>query len=365
MANPEHVAVVRKGREAIAEWWHGDRRRRLDLGDAVLRRARLGRAELRRAFLRRANLSGADLEAADLQGANLKHSMLFDARLQRVGLYRAKLVMANLALADLTGADLRGADLSNTNLTGAVLTGANLTGADLFAATLNSTLLEGANLSQARLWATSLSDVDVSGATGLSTVNHEAASSIGVDTLIRSFRGAGNNLTPELATFFRGAGVPEELLRDLPRLVAEVKYYSCFVCYGQPDVTFAKKLCQDLEARGVSCWLYDMDATVGEPTWGEIGRMRRQADKMVVLCSGQALVRPGMLKEIEEQIDEGLDKLVPISLDDFWKHPGLKVMRDGRDLKPFLLDRNYADFTNLPYQQALERLLAGLGRQDT
>ncbi len=38
-------------------------------------------------------------------------------------------------------------------------------------------------------------------------------------------------------------------------------------------------------------------------------------------------------------------------------------MRDGRDLKPFLLDRNYADFANLPYEEALERLLTGLRRR--
>ncbi len=85
---------------------------------------------------------------------------------------------------------------------------------------------------------------------------------------------------------------------------------------------------------------------------------------MVAICSAHALVRDGFLKEIEEQIDEESDKLVPISLDDLWKQPGFKVMQGTRDLKPFLLERNYADFANLPYEEAFERLLKGLRRKE-
>lgn len=156
----------------------------------------------------------------------------------------------------------------------------------------------------------------------------------------------------------------QELLNALPGILAEAKYYTCFVSYGQPDLAFAQKLRKDLEARGISCWLYDMDATPGERTWREIGRKRREADKMVVLCSAPALVSDGVLKEIEEQTDEDPDKMLPISLDDPWKERGFPVMRGDRDLKSYLLDKNYADFANLPYEEAMERLLRGLRRRD-
>jgi len=322
MANPEHVAVVRKGKDAIAEWRQANPGVQLDL---------------LRADLKGANLAGTDLSAANLFGASL-------------------------VMADLTRANLSRADLSDTNSLWADLTRARLMSADLRWAHLNQADLTAANLSRAKLGDTSLANVDLSQIIGLAAVHHEWSTSVGVDTLIASFRGAGNKLTPELRTFFQGAGVPREVLDALPGIVAEVKYYNCFISYGQPDAAFAKKLCEDLEARGVSCWLYDMDATVGEPTWREIGRVRREADRMVILCSAQALVRPGVLKEIEEQIDEDPDKVVPISLDDLWKQPGFKVVRDSRDLKPFLAARNYADFANLTYEQALERLLTGLKR---
>ena len=74
-------------------------------------------------------------------------------------------------------------------------------------------------------------------------------------------------------------------------------------------------------------------------------------------------MRDGILKEIEEQIDENPDKMIPISLDGLWKQPGFRVVRGTRDLKPSLLDRNYADFANLPYQKALGRLLKDLKRE--
>jgi hypothetical protein len=139
-----------------------------------------------------------------------------------------------------------------------------------------------------------------------------------------------------------------------------VKYCSCFICYGHPDLNFATKIVEDLRAKGVSCWLYDMNATPGKKTWGEITLKRREAEKMIVLCSIKALVRDGVKKEIEEQMDEDPDKIVPISLDDDWKHEGFQVKRGQRDLKPFLLERNYADFKNLDYNQALNRLLKGI-----
>ena len=90
---------------------------------------------------------------------------------------------------------------------------------------------------------------------------------------------------------------------------------------------------------------------------------RREAEKMIVLCSAKALIRDGVLKEIEEQIDEDPDKIVPISLDDTWKESGFPVKRGQRDLKPFLVERNYADFGDKSkYEDALDRLLNGIER---
>lgn len=174
------------------------------------------------------------------------------------------------------------------------------------------------------------------------------------------FQGRGQ-LTPKRKNLFAGAGVPLEFLARLPHIVAKVQYRSCFICYGEPDRSFAERLCSELKEKGVRYWIYHNDATPGEPIWREIGRKRREADKMVVLCSAKALIRDGTLKEIEEQIDDDPDKMVPVSLDSLWNEPGFRVMRGSRDLKPLLLERTYADFSDPSrYQESLEKLLRGL-----
>ena len=143
-------------------------------------------------------------------------------------------------------------------------------------------------------------------------------------------------------------------------------YYTAFVGYGGPDRDFAEKLVKDLKENGVSCWLYSLDYTPGERTWGEIGLKREESEKMIVLCSSKSLVRDGLLKELEEQIDDDPDKIIPISLDNLWKEKGFLVMRAGRDLKPSLLDRNYADFSNeLNYKDALASLIKALERKES
>ena len=273
----------------------------------------------------------------------------------------------DLFLANLSGADLSEANLFEANLGGANLSGANLAGAHLGLADLSLANLSGANLSHAELGLTSLSNVDLSQVKGVATVNHLLPSSIGVDMLMASYRGAGNKLTRELITFFRGAGVPQVLLDALSGIVEKDEYYSCFISYGQPDLEFARKLCEDLKAAGVDCWFYPHDKTVGEYTQRDIAAARRRADKMIVVCSVAGLMRDGLLKEIEDQEDEDPEKLMPVSLDLLWREQNFRVIRGARDLKPLLLLKNYGYFAlweSNPerYQKGLEELLKGLRR---
>lgn len=408
MANPEHVAVVLKGAAYIEEWrkkhpgqilnlskvdlsganLFGANLSKANLQDARLVRVNLVKANLSKAKLSRANLTSADLAIADLSDVDLSKATLEWAALMKANLSRADLskvqagysnfVMADLSEAKLSGADLFEADLSNANLSRTDFSGADLSYANLKFAKFHETNFSNTNLTGANLSHINAPDVILTGAkmgfttivrsnlaqgVGLETVKHEEPSNISIDTLILSFRAGENRFTSELETFFLNSGVPKELLDALPRILAEVQYCTCFVCYGQPDLGFAERLVKDLKARGVSSWLYSMDYTPGEKTWGEIIQKRREAEKMIVLCSASALIRGGVLKEIEEQKDEDPDKMVPISLDNLWKESGFSVKRGQRDLKPFLLELNYADFTDeSTYNKSLRKLLKGLKR---
>ena len=324
MANPEHVALAKQSRPGEP------------------------------------SLITLDLSGADFVGDNLGYTGLSEADLTG-----GNLSFADLFSTDLSAADLSGAQLYEAVLTEADLTGAKLAGADLSWAKLLSADFSEADLANATFGGTIIIDCDLSRATGLDSVVHDGSSSIDIDTLIASFRGAGNRLTPELMTFFRGTGVPAELLDALPSLISEIKYHSCFISYGEPDRAFAEKLREELRGRGVSCWLFTKDQVPGERSRREIGERRREAEKMIVLCSAKGLVRDNFLNEIEDQIDEEPDKIVPVSLDDIWNQPGFRVMRGNNDLKPFLMERNWADFSDpSKYEASLGHLLTGLERKD-
>jgi hypothetical protein len=143
-------------------------------------------------------------------------------------------------------------------------------------------------------------------------------------------------------------------------------YFTCFVSYGGPDAEFARKLVKDLQSAGVQCWFYDQDATPGERTQTEIVEQRRKAERMIVLCSIRSLLQDGVLSEIDDQIREDPDKLIPVSLDDVWRHSGFRIIWGGHDLKPFLMERNYLDFSDSSlYDASLSQLLAPLRHESS
>jgi uncharacterized protein YjbI with pentapeptide repeats len=227
MANPEHLAILKKGVEAWNEWRKQDLVKRatyytensldlkgirqfathfvgallddVDLSDSVLahvdlsggsfsdsllikadlRDANLSHTDLHRAVLTGANLEdarlvGADLHSACLEGVILKDADLTDANLLHVSLVKADLQRANLGHTDLREAVLTGANLEDARLVGADLHGAHLDGvilehADLTDANLQGVSLEAANLtrvclSQADLCGSDLSNADCRGA---------------------------------------------------------------------------------------------------------------------------------------------------------------------------------------------------------
>lgn len=337
MANPEHLRVVTAGSSALRAWRAAHPHVRLDLASAVLSGANL----------KDSDLSFSTLHMADFRGGNLSGALFVGSEISHV---------------DFLGADLSAANLTGTELTRVNLSNADLSDATFVRATLMELVLARTNFERARFGATSVGMCDLSQSIGLDSAKHLGPSSIGVETLMLSVRGAGNRMTDQLQAFFRGAGVALEVLLAIPTIRCQIRHYNCFISYGEPDRSFAEKLRADLEQRDVSCWLYSMDSIPGERTWREVGERRRNAERFVVVCSVSALVRDGVLKEIEEQIDDAPETILPISLDTLWIAPGFRVIRGNRDLKPFLLERNYVDFARLPYEAALSKLLAGLRR---
>jgi hypothetical protein len=80
-------------------------------------------------------------------------------------------------------------------------------------------------------------------------VEHWGPSIIGIDTLYRSH---GN--IPEV--FLRGTGVSEDFIPYTKSLVGRpFEFYSCFISYSHADQPFAHRLHDQLQGRGIRCWL--------------------------------------------------------------------------------------------------------------
>lgn len=210
MANKEHIKILNHGMKIWNQW-------------------RMQNSEV-----------GPDLSNADLHSADLR---FFDFNL------------TSFRNANLAFADLRSADFSGANLTDAILTGANLTNANLSFATLDN-----ANLTNARVGLTHFDSLDLRSTKGLDKIKHVMASFIDTRTIIYS----QGQITE---VFLRGCGIPEPFIENIHSLAnAEkpIQYHSVFISHSQHDHRLAERIHNDLQARGVRCWLASHDLKIGD-----------------------------------------------------------------------------------------------------
>ena len=362
MANPEHLAILKRG---VEEWnkWLGENR-----GTAP---------DLSRAELPGASLGGVQLTGANLCGANLLNANFSKAQLRMVKLHEANLLNANFSEADLREAEfnwaiIRGASLREARLDEAVFTGArlseadlgraNLFYADLSGADLSRANLGGANLKAARAGATRFTALDLSTTMGLETVLHRGPSSVGIDTIYKS-----KGKIPEV--FLRGCGVPDDMIAYIRSIAGAVQFYSCFISYSTKDQEFADRLYADLQSKGVRCWFAPHDIHGGRKIHEQIDEAIRLHDKLLLILSESSMASKWVTIELRKALDreakEGKRVLFPVGLVNFealknWE----KVDSAGNDLAEEIRQYFIPDFSNWKdhdsYQKAFQRLVSDL-----
>ncbi len=318
MANPEHLAILRHGVAVWNAWRQTNPTTRPDLAEADLQGTDLTRANLRAAQLNGAQLQQANLYRATLVKANLDNANCEGAKLDGAECIYTRFHRTNFDHATLVHADISAADLFEARFVDANLEGVMISGADLY-----KVEFQGATLHRAKVGWVIFADVDLSGVTGLETVTHHGPSTVGIDTLYRS----GGNI-PDI--FLRGCGVPNPMIDYAHSLVAAVRpidYYSCFISYSHTDKSFARRVYDTLQGRGIRCWLDEHQLLPGDDVHEAVDRGIRLWDK-VLLCASQHSLRSWW---VDSELNRAFDKeaalfkqrakkvyaLIPLNLDGY------------------------------------------------
>jgi uncharacterized protein YjbI with pentapeptide repeats len=173
MANPDHLAVARKGGDAWNQWLLSSNQpaklanadlEGVDLSHANLMFADLSGANLHKTSLVGANLYCATLSGANLEGADLRSAMMTEAELSRTNLHDADLRYANLDGITAVQADFSKAWAERVNAREATFTGACLENASFSYSDLTASGLQNIKGQQAGFFQSTLRSTDFTGA---------------------------------------------------------------------------------------------------------------------------------------------------------------------------------------------------------
>ena len=68
-----------------------------------------------------------------------------------------------------------------------------------------------------------------------------------------------------------------------------IQFYSCFISYNHADKTFARRLHDTLQGRGIRCWLDEKQLLPGDDIHEALDRGIRLWDKVLLCCWDQAI----------------------------------------------------------------------------
>jgi hypothetical protein len=294
--------------------------------------------------------------------------------LNGASLCNAILKKTNLYYSNLIGADLSDAHFENTFCVASNFMRANLNHSTFIDAMLRESILTNSEINETKMinstfgW-TTFGNVDLSHVYGLDTANHDFPSFVDLHTIQKS-----GNIIP--INFLRGCGIRENFIRYINSLkINPIEYYSCFISYNHQDKSFAKRLHDQLQAKGIRCWLDERQILPGEDIYEQVDRGIRKWDKVLLCCSQHSLtswwvdneVATAFSKEQQLMKDRGKKvlSLIPLNLDGYMFSD---EWASGK--RQQITDRLAADFTgwetdNAKFEEQFERVVKALQTEES